>query len=227
MMLPIALFVVAGAAFLASVLSRSARAHRREEPDVPLASMSSAAARRELDRLGSRDGHANLPNDVTLLPFPTPAMEALYLEGERIRHELDTEHHQLATSRRVRERVALARSTQLAKLTAGALDSATFASQSERAAHAEQLLVGTQSAIETAELEHRSRLDAVDAATEERVAQYWAANLRVRNRADPALGTSGLDVLAPGSPAAWRAQRAASGPGDVDTDLARYSRADR
>ena len=201
--LSIAAAVIASTVVATKLLSRS-----RPEPDVPLASMSSAAARRELDRLGSRDGLANLPNDVTLLPFPPPAVEAIYLEGERIRHELDTEYHQVTTARRVRERVAHARATQLAKAVAGSLAPSELAEHAGHAAQAEQLLVGTQSALETAELEHRSKLDAVDAATEERVAQYWAANLRVRDRTDPALGTSGLDVLAAPSPSVWRAQRA-------------------
>lgn len=193
--------IAAGAAALLTVGAR-----RRWPPAIGAAPEPAPWAQPEV--LGATEGAANLPNSVTLEPFPTPILECLLLEGDRQRHQAIEDYLQRVSSRRVREGVVAARATHLAKAATGSFDPMTTAERAGVAAQCEQLLVGTQAALRTDAALHEARLKAIDAETEAHVARCWSANLRARDRREPALDSSALDMLKPPSPSEWRAQRA-------------------
>jgi hypothetical protein len=62
---------------------------------------------------GELDGSADIPNNLTCVPFPTPAMEEIYEEGEQQRAELETRHGERLKNLEIRLEVLGRRAAEL------------------------------------------------------------------------------------------------------------------
>jgi hypothetical protein len=69
----------------------------------------------------------------------------------------------------------------------------------------EESRAARRAAIEAEKKDHEARLAALDASTQMKVNQYWAANLRARDRSSP--DKTDLDTLVVPEPSQWRSLR--------------------
>jgi hypothetical protein len=166
------------------------------------------------ETLGELDGRAGIPNDVTAVPFPTPAMDGLYESGEQQRAGLEAHHVQQMKILKIRKRVLEQRAEQLRGRVNEHYSSPEIARLNRQLGLVEENLAARNAAVEASSEDHEAGLTSLDAATKSQADRYWSANLRVRNRStSDDLPHLDLDTLIVPEPSEWRAARDWRGTG--------------
>lgn len=160
------------------------------------------------EMLGTLDGQKEIPNNVTLVPFPTPAMEAIYEEGEEKRAEQESSHVIRLTTLEIRQKVLIERAKDLKQQIATGKPTAVAGNPARQKALVAESLAARYAAIETEKKNHEAQLKKLDAATQKKIDDYWAANLRARQRAPHEM--TDLDTLPVPGPGQWRALRSSA-----------------
>jgi hypothetical protein len=164
--------------------------------------------------LGELDGRAGIPNDVTAVPFPTPAMDGLYESGEQQRAALESHHVQQIKILQIRKRVLEQRAEELRGRSTEQNSSPEIAKLNRQLGLVEENLAARDAAVKASSEDHAARLDSLDAATKSQADRYWSANLRIRNRStSDDLPHLDLDTLIVPEPSEWRAARDWRGTG--------------
>lgn len=157
--------------------------------------------------LGELDGRAGIPNDVTGVPFPTPAMDGIYESGEEQRAALESERVQEVKILQVRKRVLEQRAKELRHRPTDQNSSSDYRVKRQLEL-VEENLAAREAVVNASSRDHAARLNSIDAATKSQADRYWGANLRVRSRSlSGDLPHLELDTLIVPEPRDWRAAR--------------------
>lgn len=171
--------------------------------------------------IGELDGRAGIPNDLTGVPFPTPAMDKFYEAGERARADVEGSHVENIRILCVREEVLVTRGDELEARIESTHNPAEKAELRRELGLVRENLAARRAAAKSAVEDRAARLDALDADTKSQADRYWGANLRVRHPASDHLQDLDLHTLIPPAPSEWRASRARGMGWGQEADAAR------